>query len=156
MSREEMLSPHFSLREMTRSDTAARRGIDNSAPDSVRSALRMVALAVLEPIRAEFGPVLITSGYRSPALNRAIKGSAKSQHMLGQAVDFEVPLIANAKLAAWIEKNIDYDCLILEFHDPRDPFSGWVHCSYVGQSNRKKSLTAQRVDGKVIYSEGLA
>ena len=156
MKRKDMLSPNFSIREMTRSGTAARRGIDNTAPDEARRALKVLALAVLEPVRAAFGPVIVTSGYRSPELNRAIKGSRNSQHMTGHAVDFEVPGVSNARVAKWISTHLDYDCLILEFHDPTDPHAGWVHCSYVGASNRRKILTAQRIDGKVVYLEGLS
>lgn len=153
--RPDLLSPHFSMREMTRSETAARRGIDNTPPDDVRPALKILAMAVLEPVRAAFGPVLVTSGYRSPELNKAIKGSPRSQHMLGQAVDFEVPGVPNVRIAKWISTHLDYDCLILEFHDPADPQAGWVHCSYVGQKNRKRLLRAQRVDGRIVYLEGL-
>jgi hypothetical protein len=70
-----------------------------------------------------------------------------SQHTLGQAADFEVPGISNMELAQWIIDNLDYDQLILEFYDDVDPRSGWVHCSYVENPNRKKAL---RFDGKVF------
>ena len=70
-----------------------------------------------------------TSGYRSPALNKAVGGSKTSQHCNGQAADFESTRISNPNLAKWIEKNLRFDQLILEFYDGEDPNSGWIHCS---------------------------
>ncbi|MGL6340489.1 MAG: D-Ala-D-Ala carboxypeptidase family metallohydrolase, partial [Waterburya sp.] len=68
-----------------------------------------------------------------------IGGSGTSQHCLGQAVDFEVPGLPNKEVAQWIRKNLDFDQLILEFYDGKNPNSGWIHCSYVEQ-NRNQSL----------------
>lgn len=152
MKKSEMISPNFSLRELTRSDAATRLGLDNTPTAEIRAALKAVTVAILEPVRAQFGPVMVSSGYRSAEVNKAIKGSPRSQHMFGQAVDFEVPGVGNGKIAQWIKAHLDYDALILEFHDPKDPHSGWVHCSYVRGKNRKLNLTAERVDGKVVYS----
>ena len=110
----------------------------------------------LQPVRNEFGPIRINSGYRSPALNKAVGGSKTSQHCSGQAADFESSRISNPELATWIAKNLDFDQLILEFYDGKDPHSGWVHCSYkLDGTNRGSKLTALRVNGKTQYKKGL-
>ena len=111
---------------------------------------------ILQPVRDEFGIIRINSGYRSPALNKAVGGSKTSQHCNGQAADFESSKISNPNLAKWIEKNLIFDQLILEFYDGVDPNSGWVHCSYVlDGSNRGKVMTALRINGKTQYKTGL-
>ena len=82
-----------------------------------------------------------------------IGSSMKSQHAKGQAADFEIFGIANAELAKWITENIDFDQLILEYHNPEEPNSGWIHCSYKNpEDNRKQVLRAYRDEsGKTIY-----
>ncbi|MFN8992924.1 MAG: D-Ala-D-Ala carboxypeptidase family metallohydrolase, partial [Pseudomonadota bacterium] len=91
------LSPNFTLREFTDSATAVARGWENVPPPEVMPTLRATA-AGLEAVRALLSwivghdvPVIVTSGYRSPRLNREVGGSATSQHMLGEAVDFRAP-----------------------------------------------------------------
>lgn len=139
------LSEHFTLPELTRSQTAARLGIDNrpeQAGDEIVLRLQDLCLHILEPVRGAFRtPFAPSSGYRSPALNRAIGGSSSSQHMLGQAVDLELPGVANAELALWMSENLDFDQLILECYRPGQPDSGWVHCSFVIGCNRQQVLT---------------
>jgi zinc D-Ala-D-Ala carboxypeptidase len=89
-------------------------------------------------------------------LNKAVGGSATSQHCNGQAADFESTRISNPNLAKWIVKHLEFDQLILEFYDGVDPNSGWIHCSYVlDGSNRNKTMTALRVNGKTSYKSGL-
>ena len=89
-------------------------------------------------------------------MNAKVGGSKTSQHCNGEAADFESSRISNPKLAAWIAKNLDFDQLILEFYDGKDPHSGWIHCSYKKDgSNRAKTLTALRVNGKTKYQNGL-
>lgn len=149
------LSKNFTLAEMTKSDTARSRGIDNSPSEEHLENLKLLAEKVLQPIRDHFGPTKINSGYRSPALNEAVRGSRTSQHCHGQAADVEVRGVANYDLAKWIEDNLDYDQLILEFYTPGIPDSGWVHVSYTGKNHRKQSLTATKVNGKTQYSVGL-
>jgi len=145
------LSPHFTLSEMTKSQTALRRGIGNSLdpgnPDDaeVINNLRLLCLEVLEPVREAFGiPFAPSSGYRSPALNTALGSKPTSQHVLGQAVDFELPGIPNLKLAQWVRDHLKYDQLILEFHEPGEPASGWVHVSLKETGNRRRELTINR------------
>ena len=113
---------------------------------------------ICQPVRDHFGKVVgINSGYRSPELNTAVGGSKTSQHCNGQAADFEIQGLANYDLAKWVEANLIYDQLILEFYTPGgDPNSGWVHCSYNAQGeNRKKSMTAVRQGGKTVYKPSL-
>jgi zinc D-Ala-D-Ala carboxypeptidase len=89
-------------------------------------------------------------------LNKAVGGSATSQHCKGEAVDMEVPGVPNYELAKWIQDNLEFDQLILEFYTSGIPDSGWVHCSYKhGGPQRNSVLTAARVDGKTKYSVGL-
>lgn len=139
------LSKHFSLSELTRSQVAARRGIDNKPDDLALSNLVALARSILEPVRVHFGvPFSPSSGYRCPKLNRAVGSKSTSQHVLGEAADFEIPTVANRDLADWIKENLVFDQLILEFHNPDVADSGWVHCSYrVG--NRSQCLI---YDGK--------
>lgn len=154
------LSQHFHLREFTRSQTAARRGIDNQPDQPAINALVMLCDTLLEPVRRNFGrPVVINSGYRSPALNRAIGGARGSQHVLGEAADIEIHGIANADLALWIAGKLPFDQLILEAHVPGDPASGWVHVSLSSsKAQRQQQLTATpRGGGRpgMVYAPGL-
>tara|TARA_R100000995_G_scaffold33319_1_gene14989 strand:- start:939 stop:1394 length:456 start_codon:yes stop_codon:yes gene_type:complete len=141
------LSKHFTLQELIKSSTAERRGIKNVPERAEIESLRLVCDNILEPVRQHFEvPMAPSSGYRCLELNRAIGSGDTSQHVKGQAVDFEIPGLANQVLANWIMENVDYDQLILEFYRQEDPNSGWVHCSYDNkEENRKESL---RFDGK--------
>jgi len=150
------LSKNFTLAEFTKSQTAERKGIDNTPEGDHLEAAKALFENVVQPVRNCFGPTVINSGYRSPALNEAVGGSSKSQHCKGEAADIEVPGVANAELAEWIYNNLEFDQLILEFYTPGIPDSGWVHVSYkAGAENRRSVLTATRVDGKTEYSEGI-
>jgi len=140
------LSRHFTLSELTKSQTAKRLGINNK-PDS-RALANLMALVchILEPVRVHFGiPFTPSSGYRCLKLNRAIGSKSTSQHVKGEAVDFEIPTIANRDLADWIKENLTFDQLILELHNPDVADSGWVHCSYREGNNRCEYLI---YDGK--------
>lgn len=150
------LSENFTLAEFTKSQTAIRMGIDNTPEEEHLENAKALFENVVQPVREQFGPTTINSGYRGPALNEAVGGSSKSQHCRGQAVDIEVPGVPNAEVAEWIEENLNFDQLILEFYTPGIPDSGWVHVSYKADGdNRKSILTATRVDGKTQYSEGI-
>ena len=150
------LSENFTLREFVKSQTAARRGIDNIPSQPHLDNAVMLFKRVVQPVRDHFGPTIVTSGYRSEALNSAIGGSPRSQHKLGQAVDIEVPGIATAEVAQWIADNLTFDQLILEFYNPEDINSGWVHVSYViVGGNRGEVMTAAKVNGTTEYSWGL-
>ena len=138
------LSKNFTLGELIKSETATRRGIDNVPKNQTHlDNLRRTAVHILQPVRDHFGkPVIVSSGYRSPELNRAIGGSTTSQHSVGEAADFEIPGVSNLEVAKWIIYNLDFDQIILEYYNGRDPNSGWVHCSYtVRRANRRQSLS---------------
>ena len=156
VSSEMQLSKHFNLKEFTKSETAIRKRIDNTPNLEHTNNLKLVFENLLEPVRKHFGkPVRINSGYRGPALNTAVGGSAKSQHCNGEAVDFEIDGLANPELAKWVAENCDFDQIILEFYDPKEgPNSGWVHASYSKGKNRKQKLTAVTVSGKTVYKSG--
>jgi zinc D-Ala-D-Ala carboxypeptidase len=136
------LSQHFTLEEMTKSQTASRKGIDNTAPPEVVENLKALCENVLEKIRIHFGkPLSINSGYRGPKLNKAIGGAKNSQHMTGQAADIEMVGMDNKILFCWIKDNLEFDQLILEYYKPGIPDSGWVHVSWNSNGNRKQVLT---------------
>jgi len=143
------ISQHFSLHEFTRSNTATRMDIDNFPSNTVIENLEILALDFLEPIRKELdSPIIITSGYRSPVLNRTIGGSKTSSHMYGEAVDFGVigmtPLTVCKRIR---DMGLNYDQLIHEF-------GKWVHLG-IGERRRKEDLTAYRHEGKTIYVSGI-
>jgi zinc D-Ala-D-Ala carboxypeptidase len=146
------LSKNFSLKEMIRSDYASRKGIDNTPSSLVVNNLMLLTSKILQPIRDQFGAVIINSGYRSPQLNVAIGGSKTSDHVLGLAADIEVPNLSNYMLAKWCEQNLKFKQLILEFYTPGDVESGWVHISY---GSKQQVLTAVKENGKTIYKIGL-
>tara|TARA_R110000796_G_scaffold61047_4_gene141279 strand:- start:268 stop:711 length:444 start_codon:yes stop_codon:yes gene_type:complete len=141
-----MLSDHFSLAEFTKSQTAIRKGIKNDPNDAAIENIRLLCENILEPVREHYDiPFTLNSGFRCLALNEAVGSSSRSQHVTGQAADFEIPTIANKDLAHWIMDNLDYDQVLLEFYKEGDPSSGWVHCSYNNGENRKQ---AKKFDGR--------
>ena len=147
------LSENFTLDELTKSQEATRLGIDNTPNEEQIQNLKILCENILQPIRDFYGmPVSISSGYRSIALCEAIGSSAKSQHTKGQAADFEIFGVANKDVAEFIVKNIEYDQCILEFWNENDPNSGWVHCSYSANGNRKQYLKAEKLNGRIVYT----
>lgn len=150
------LSDHFTLEELSRSDTALRLGLDNRPPAHVQASLILLCRKILEPIRANFGgPLTINSGYRSPEVNARVGSGPTSQHVKGEAADIESPHVSNYDLARWIAANLDFDQVILECYTPGQPSSGWVHVSHRATNNRKELLTAHRVNDKMTYTPGL-
>jgi zinc D-Ala-D-Ala carboxypeptidase len=149
------LSENFSLQEYTKSQTATRQGLDNTPNEDHMASAKLLFENVVQKVRDHFGVTVINSGYRGPALNTAVGGSSNSQHCKGEAVDIECPGTGNYDVAKWIEDNLDFDQLILEFYTPGIPDSGWVHVSYKSEGNRKQSLTAMKEDGKTAYKNGL-
>ena len=146
------LTENFSLNELTKSQTAERKGIDNTPSTEHQENLKSLCEMILQPIRDHFGQVVsVSSGYRSPELCVAIGSSTQSQHAKGQASDFEIFGVSNKELADWINENLDYDQLILEYWKESDPNSGWVHCSYTNGSNRKQYLRAYKENGSTKY-----
>ena len=144
-----LLSKNFSLLELTKSQTAERRGIENKP--TAEHIENMVALCenILQPVRDQYGAFIVSSGYRCPELCIAIGSSKDSQHAKGQAADFEVAGVSNYKLASWIEENLEFDQLILECFTGGN--TGWIHCSYV-PDGRGETLTYDKQNG---YRHGL-
>jgi hypothetical protein len=139
------LTKNFSLIELTKSQTAERKGIDNTPSTEHQENLKSLCEMILQPIRDHFDCVVsVSSGYRSPELCVAIGSSTQSQHARGEAADFEIFGVSNKDLADYIDENLDYDQLILEYWKESDPNSGWVHCSYTNGNNRKQYLRAYR------------
>ena len=139
------LSPHFTLSEMCKSQLAVRRNLDNLPDTGPVAAMQALCQAILEPVRTHFGvPIIPSSGYRSIALNRALGGSADSQHCKGEAVDFEIAGVAHADIAVWIRENCTFDQLIIEYPQADNVSAGWLHISYVAGRNRNETLSKTR------------
>lgn len=141
------LSKNFYLDEFTRSQTAARFGIDNSVqPGSLEyNRLYYLCINILQPIRDALGPVTILSGFRCLLLNKKIGGSQNSQHTFGLAADFVVPGYTTLEVVQWCKENLkNFDQLIHEFGE-------WVHISGVfdGTPPRREVLTAIKIPRKL-------
>lgn len=138
------ISNHITLAEATKSQTAIRKGIDNTPPKEVIPNMIAVAEKCFEPLREWHGkPIGISSFYRSPALNRAVKGSPRSQHCKGQAIDIDADIfdngLTNRQIYNWLVNNVDYDQIIWEYGTDDNP--AWVHISYVSkEKNRRQQL----------------
>lgn len=139
------LTEHFTLEEMIVSPTAKRLGLPNTPTAQHIENMRYCCEKILEPVRAKFGPVQVNSSYRAPAVNKAVGGSKTSQHVNGQAIDFEVPGVDNKKVADWVADNLEFDQVILEFYTAGDKNSGWVHASIKKEGgNRRQRLIAKK------------
>lgn len=150
------LTTNFTLSELTKSETALRKGLDNEPTQDVIAALQTLAVNVLQPVRNHYGrSVKVNSGYRSPEVNASVGGSKTSDHCKGQAADIEIVGVANADLAAYIRDELQFTQLILEFYTPGVPDSGWVHVSYDPANLKKQVMTATKRDGETVYLPGL-
>jgi len=148
------LSENFSLLELTKSQTAERKGIDNTPSTEHQGNLKRLCESILQRVRDHFGRVVsVSSGYRSEELCTAIGSKTTSQHAKGEAADFEIFGVSNKELADYINENLDYDQLILEYWKKEDPNSGWVHCSYKSEGNRKQYLRAYKENGSTKYEK---
>lgn len=149
------ISEHLDLSEVIRSESAKRLGIRNMPTEKEIANLRILAEKVFEPIRAHFRvPIRITSGYRSPILNKAIGGATNSDHTRGEALDIDMDGsphgVSNADVFSFIRKKLDFQQLIWEFGDNKNP--DWVHVSYKANGgNKKQVLRAVKVKGKTTY-----
>jgi len=148
------LSKHLVLAEVTRSESAKRKGISNMpTPEHIEN-FKLIAQKVFEPIREHFKvPILISSGYRSKELNAAIGGSLTSQHCSGEALDLDMDgtSVTNKQIFDFIKNNLVFDQLIWEFGTKDNP--DWVHVSYESTGKqRKQILRATKVNGKTVYS----
>jgi hypothetical protein len=148
------ISKHLSLKECTYSATAEKMGISNTSMTKTHiENMKLLAEKVFEPVRKHFDmPIKVSSVYRSFALNQAIKGSITSQHCSGQAMDIDMSGakgISNKAIFSYIKDNLDFDQLIWEFGNSKEP--DWVHVSYTNVKNRKQVLKAKRINGKTHY-----
>ena len=147
------ISNHISYNEAVKSNTALRRGIDNTPGAYEQQNMEIVAEKIFEPLREWVGgPVKINSFYRSPKLNKAIGGSSRSQHCEGRAIDLDDTFghKTNAEMFNYIKDNLSFDQLIWEFGDSENP--AWVHVSYVSEDqNRGRVMKAEKVNGKTKY-----
>lgn len=143
------LTENFTLEEMYKSTTAIRLGIDNTPSDIVVKNLLQLCKKVLQPLREYMDEsIKVSSGYRSPDLNKKIGGSKSSQHCLGQAADISCGE-RTAEMYHYIKNNLIFDQLIWEFGNDENP--DWVHVSYSTTKNRKECLRAYKVNGKTVY-----
>ena len=149
------LTANITLDELTKSQTAERKGINNNPNPAQIENLKALAVNILQPVRSHYDkPLIISSGFRCAELCIEIGSSVNSQDVAddsASAADFEIPGVDNRALASWIRSELEFDQLILEFYRDNEPTSGWIHCSYSTNHNRNQSLRALREDGKVIY-----
>ena len=140
------LTEHFTLEELTVSPTAKKLGLSNVPTPQHIENMRYCCEKILEPVRAHFGkPIQVNSSYRSPLVNKAVGGSNTSQHVNGQAIDFEIPGVDNKVVADWVADNLEFDQVILEFYTRGDKNSGWVHASIKKEGgNRRQRLIATK------------
>lgn len=145
------LSKHLSLAEVTRSETAKRKGVSNMPTPEHLENFKLLAEKVFEPIREHFKvPIHISSGYRSKELNKAIGGSSSSEHCEGRAIDIDMDGsasgVTNKQIFNFIKENLDFNQLINEFD------YSWVHVSYnPNGKQRKQVLNAIKKGGKTSY-----
>lgn len=148
------ISNHISYKEATTSQTAVRKGIDNTPNEYQLQNMKLVAEKIFEPLREHFKrPIAINSFFRSQKLNKAIGGATGSQHTQGRAIDIDDTLggVTNKQMFDWIKDNLDFDQLIWEFGNDSNP--DWVHVSYVSENeNRRRVLKALKKNGKTIYT----
>lgn len=157
MIQNQVLSPHFCLDEFTKSSTAMKHGIKNTPPQEAVDNLKALCQGCLEPLREALGlPVVITSGYRTKALNSMLAHSSeRSQHMLGQAADFYVApgqsglsrreLLIKAFRLIILDESIDYDQLIL--------YPSFIHVSYVSRERNRRTVLLGMRNGKLGYGK---
>jgi len=157
------ISANLTLKEVSKSLTATRKGIDNEPQGEHLTNLIKLANNVFQPIREHFGkPIFVSSGYRSKDLNKAIGGAHKiikgeyvatSQHCKGEALDLDNDgrgYPSNADIFWYIYDHLEFDQLIFEFGSMENP--SWVHVSYKSEGNRKQVLRASKSNGRTIYT----
>ena len=147
------ISDHITYAEAIHSNTAKRRGIDNTPNPTQVENMKLTAEKIFEPLRKFVGgPIKVNSFFRSSELNTQIGGSKTSQHCKGQAIDIDdvFGYKTNAEMYNWIKENLDFDQMIWEFGTDMNP--NWVHISYVSEEdNRNRCLKAYKDDRKTKY-----
>jgi len=151
---------YFTIRELTKSTNAVKRGIDNTPNNEQRQALVDLIEHVLDPLRERWGaPIIVSSGYRSPAVNRLAGGSSNSQHLKGEAADIHTvsdSRVDNMRLLrSLLTSNIEFDNVIAENVDSYGR-PDWIHVSYTTKrKNRNLKTTMRKVNGKSKYTNGI-
>lgn len=144
------LSKNFTLAEMIVSQTAARRGIPNTPSQQEINNLRHLCQTVLQPLRDKIGkPIVVTSGFRAPAVNAAVGGSSTSDHRFGLAADIHVPGMSVQQLMQRVH------ALKLPVTQVIDEFGSWLHiaCPRPGEASRPQWLKARVVNGRTQYTQ---
>ncbi|AUD00949.1 D-Ala-D-Ala carboxypeptidase family metallohydrolase [Spirosoma pollinicola] len=147
--------PLLSYQQAIKSDTAIRKGIDNTPSPAIYANMQRVYQDFYVPICAHFGRLPITSFYRSPKLNAAIGGASKSAHLYGCAIDIDcdgLSTVTNKALFDWVRRNLLFDQLILENPDAHGN-PAWVHVAHNrdGQAERNQVMKMVWVKGKQLY-----
>jgi zinc D-Ala-D-Ala carboxypeptidase len=149
-----MISSYVSYNEVVYSQTAIRNDIENSPNIPQLANIREAAEELFDVLRDWVGgPVKINSCFRSEELNKRIGGAKSSQHLANNGAAFDIDDTyghkTNAQMFRYIKDNLEFDQLIWEFGDDKNP--DWVHMSYKSEGNRKQILKALKVDGKTKY-----
>lgn len=144
------LTEHFTKEELERSNTAIRLGLPNICPSELTPNMLKVA-TYLEQVRSHYDkPVRVLSCYRAPAVNSAVGGSATSAHRFALASDTTVDGVSVKELCIWCSENIaNFDQIIYEFGE-----TGWMHIGFTNKEPRKQCLSAVKVGGKTVYTQG--
>lgn len=156
MNVADKICKYLTLGEVTRSESAKRNGISNLPTAEHLENMKALGVNVFDKIRDHFGvPIGISSGYRSEALNKSIKGSSTtSQHCKGEAFDIDADIhgkITNKQIFDFVRQNLDFDQMIWEYGTDAQP--DWVHVSYKRLGgNRKSILRCTKVNGQPHYS----
>jgi hypothetical protein len=150
------ISEHLDLVEVTRSETAKRKGISNMPTEAHLENFKKLAENIFEPIRTHFNvPIHISSGYRSKELNTAIGGALSSDHCKGMAIDLDQQGhsggLTNKEIFEYIKENLKFKQLIWEGGTKEEP--DWVHCAYDENNLKNEILRAVKVNGKMTYSK---
>lgn len=142
------LSKNLTLQEAITSQTAERKGLNNTPSKAIIEVMKITAAKVFQPVRDHFGkPVRVSSFYRSPEVNEAVGGSSTSQHKTGEAIDIQATAgFTNAQIFEYIRKNLDFDQLIWEYGTTKEP--SWVHVSYRANGKNRKSVFSIGVNKK--------
>jgi len=147
------ISEHLTLKEVTKSNTASRHGIDNTPTKIHLNSLTLVANQIFEPLRNHFGvPIGISSGYRSKELNAAVRGSKTSQHCKGEALDIDADMfgkITNSEIFHYVKDNLEFTQLIWEYGTDDEP--NWVHVGYDPNNLKKQILKVSKKHGYSNY-----
>ena len=150
------LSKNLTLKEVVKSNTATRKGIDNTPDQWAINNLQAVADHIFQPVRDHFGvPIGVSSGFRGKELNKAIGGSKYSQHMIGEALDLDADIygkVTNAEIFNYVKNNLEWDQMIWEFGNDEEP--NWVHISYKDDGPNRKQIKRARRDekGRTYYT----